>query len=433
MALGITTLELMPVAAFAGSRGWGYDGVAQYAPHPAYGSPDDLRAFVDAAHARGLSVWLDVVYNHLGPSGAYLRAYSGRYFRADRTTPWGDALDFRTPVTRRWMIDSALYWLESYRFDGLRLDATFAIVDDSAEHVLHELTRRVAPLGRVLVAEDDRNDPRLVEEFGFDALWADDFHHQVRVTLTGEQQGYYAAYRPGADGIAAAIRGGWSYTGQVYAPWGKPRGHAAPDLAAEQFIYCVQNHDQVGNRATGDRLHHGVSAAAWRAATVLLLVLPMTPLLFMGQEWAASTPFQYFTDHDEALGARVTAGRQQEFPWHVGEVPDPQAPSTFAASVLRWDERDRAPHADMVQWVTRLIALRRSDPVLATVARAGLDARADGDALVVELRAPAGSRRLVVNFGPLAIVHPAGRVLFHTAPVGALLPGWEAVLIEPDV
>ncbi|HSU38554.1 MAG TPA: alpha-amylase family glycosyl hydrolase, partial [Polyangiaceae bacterium] len=289
-ALGVTTLELLPLSSFAGRHGWGYDGVAHFAPHAAYGTPEDLREFVDRAHEHGFSMLLDVVYNHFGPAGNYLAAYSKRYFTSETPTAWGDAPDFGEPELRRYVLDNARYWLDEFRFDGLRLDATHSIYDRSPEHVLRELTHELGALTPKpwLAAEDERNAPELVREHGLDAIWADDFHHQMHVTLTGERDGYYGAYTPGAADVARAIAEGWLYSGQVFPPSGKPRGASARGLPSESLVYCLQNHDQIGNRALGERLSALTSPSAYRAAYVLLLTLPMTPLLFMGDEWAAS-------------------------------------------------------------------------------------------------------------------------------------------------
>lgn len=413
VALGVTTLELMPLAAFAGTRGWGYDGVAHYAPFAPYGDPDELRAFIDRAHALGLSVLLDVVYNHFGPSGNYLGAYSSRYFTSEFQTPWGDAPRFSDVAMRRYVLDNARYWLSEFRFDGLRLDATHALVDPSPKHLLRELAEVVAELTpkRLLIAEDERNEPGLVTEYGLDGVWADDFHHQVRVTLTRERDGYYAAYRPGTAGIARTITHGWLYEGQPVPTSGKPRGKTAAALAAEAFVYCIQNHDQVGNRALGDRLNHVVSSDAYLAVSLLLLLLPMTPLLFMGQEWAASSPFCYFTDHDAELGALVTAGRRREFAHFEAfaseegrqSIPDPQARTTFERSRLDWNERERGDHARALALYRAALSLRKNDPVLRVPAREQMRAEAHEDVLVVSRFGAGGVRTIVVNFSERAV------------------------------
>jgi maltooligosyltrehalose trehalohydrolase len=448
--LGVSAIELLPLAGFPGRRGWGYDGVALYAPFAPYGTPDDLRAFIDQAHSLGLAVILDVVYNHFGPSGNYLSAYSPLYFTSAIKNAWGDAPDFAHPVLRRLVLDNALYWLRDFRFDGLRLDATHAIIDPSPTHVLRELAEQVALLTprRLLIAEDERNEPALITELGLDAIWADDFHHAVHTTLTGEQDGYYSGYPPGVVGIASAINGGWSYRGELFPLTRRPRGKPAETLPAEAFVYCVQNHDQVGNRACGDRLSQLVPPAAYALASALLLVLPMTPLVFMGQEWAASSPFLYFTDHDAELGRAVSRGRREEFkrfaafsdPALRERIPDPQADETFGRSTLRWQEREAEPHRGVLDLYTRLIRLRRTDPVLRTCARGGLWAEAHGPLLVVRLRSAHGERILLANFEPQplpalpaeAVGGRALRVLLRTGTGGteldAGLGGYEAVL-----
>jgi maltooligosyltrehalose trehalohydrolase len=406
--LGVTTLELMPIAAFDGTRGWGYDGVAHYAPFAPYGTPDELRAFIDRAHELGLAVLLDVVYNHFGPSGNYLGAYDRRYFTRDQASPWGDAPNFAFLPMRRYVVENALYWLDDFRFDGLRLDATHALFDPSPTHVVAELAGAVAERRpkRLIVAEDERNDPSLVTRFGIDALWADDFHHATRVTLTGERDGYYAAYAPGAETIARTIRRGWLYEGQQNPLSGKRRGASADELSAEHFVYCIQNHDQVGNRALGDRLSQAMSLDTYLAVSILLLFLPMTPLLFMGQEWAASTPFLYFTDHEDELGRKITEGRRREFAsflafsseGHGLEVPDPQALDSFVRSRLDWAERTEPEHVRVLDTYERALRLRASDPVLREPSRERLRSEAVEDVLCVE-RFRSGARRLLfVNF-----------------------------------
>jgi maltooligosyltrehalose trehalohydrolase len=409
VALGVTTLELMPLSSFAGRRGWGYDGVAHFAPHAPYGSPDELREFVDRVHEHGLSLLLDAVYNHFGPAGNYLGAYSRRYFTQAFATSWGDAPDFGEPIMRRYLLENARYWLDEFRFDGLRLDATHAIFDASPEHVLHELSHAVGALTPKpwLVAEDERNAPELVHEDGLDALWADDFHHQLHVTLTGERDGYYGGYAPGTADIARAINEGWLYSGQIFPPSGKPRGAPARDLPAESLIYCLQNHDQIGNRARGERLSALTTPDAYRAAYLLLFCLPMTPLLFMGDEWAASSPFLYFTDHDAELGARISAGRRREFErfrTFAGKdaaalIPDPQAEATYERSKLRWAEREEHEHALTLGLFRAALAFRHDDAVLAEASGGRVRAEARGDLVVVRRWASGAVRLVLSNFG----------------------------------
>ena len=375
-ALGATAIELMPVADFPGERNWGYDGVCLFAPARAYGGAEGLLRLVDAAHARGLGVILDVVYNHLGPDGNYLRQFSPAYFTDRHKTAWGDALNFDGPNSapvRAFFLANACSWAHEYHLDGLRLDATHAILDDSPTHIVAEIAscvRDVLPAGRhfVLIAENENNDPWLVRPpanggFGLDAVWADDFHHQVRVALAGDRDGYYQDYSGSVADLATTLRQGWFYTGQRSPYLARPRGAPADDVPPPQFVYCIQNHDQIGNRALGDRLNHNISPEAYRAASALLLLSPYTPLLFMGQEWGATTPFLYFTDHDAELGRLVTEGRRAEFAGFTAftstEVPDPQDRATFLRSKLRWEERDAEPHAGLLRLYHELLDLRR--------------------------------------------------------------------------
>jgi maltooligosyltrehalose trehalohydrolase len=401
--LGITAIELMPVADFAGRRNWGYDGVALFAPSRAYGTPDDFRAFVDAAHRHGLAVVLDVVYNHLGPEGAYLPHFSGRYLTDRHSSPWGRAVNLDGPgaeYVRRFIIDNAVSWLREFHLDGLRLDATHALIDDSTRHLVEELVstlRQAMPRRIFLHAEDHRNEARMIERasaggWGLDGVWADDFHHIVRRRVAGDAHGYYADFEGTAHELANVIRQGWLYTGQHSANMNHPRGTSPEHVPMCRFVICLQNHDQVGNRAHGDRLHHCIASDSWRAASVVLLTAPMTPLLFMGQEWSASTPFLYFTDLEPELGRLVTEGRRREFaafpafcaPGATGNIPDPQAESTFASSRLQWDERRHGEHARVLALYRELLALRRThDALAASDALAGEATAPDADTLVM--------------------------------------------------
>jgi maltooligosyltrehalose trehalohydrolase len=405
--LGFGAVELMPIAAFAGRRGWGYDGVAHYAPHAPYGSREDVAAFVDTAHGLCLCVLLDVVYNHFGPDGNYLGRLVPEAFTKRFSSPWGDSPDFANPVLRAYVLDNVRYWFEEFRFDGLRLDATHAIFDDSGKHVLSEIAqiaRAMAPR-RIVIAEDERNDAALVREHGLDAIWADDFHHALHAALTGERDGYYAAYTGSAEELARTIERGWLYCGEVYPPTGVSRGLPATDLRASSFVYCIQNHDQTGNRALGQRLNDLASLEAFTAASMLLLLLPMTPVVFMGQEWASTSPFLYFTDHEPQLGQQVTDGRRKEFAHfaafadaHVRDrIPDPQAEQTFLRSTLDWAERSREPHAQVLAMYGTLLRLRRTDPVLRSTARAAMRAYAVGELLVVDRWLGDSRRKMVVN------------------------------------
>jgi maltooligosyltrehalose trehalohydrolase len=373
--LGVTHLELMPLATFPGRRGWGYDGVDLYAPLPAYGTPGDLARFVDRCHERGLGVLLDVVYNHLGPDGNYLGCY-GPYFTDRVKTPWGEAINYDgawSDEVRRFVIDNACMWLRDYGFDGLRLDAVHAIFSFEAIHVLEELAADVRRLGDelhrnfVLIAESDLNDPRLVHPvsrggYGLDAHWSDDFHHAVHRYFTGETSGYYADFH-GLRDVAAALRDGYVYQGQYSAFRQRRHGRPPIGVGSDQLVVCSQNHDQIGNRARGERLSMLVDLPRLRAIAALTILSPFVPLLFQGEEWGATTPFLYFTDHqDPNLGRAVTEGRTREFAsfkW-AGDVPDPQAAETFERSKLDWSEAMRSPHAGLIDWYRRLIALRAS-------------------------------------------------------------------------
>ncbi len=397
--LGVNILELMPLADFPGTRNWGYDPGALFAPARCYGRPEALRRLVDEAHRLGLAVLLDVVYNHLGPDGAYLPVFLPSFFSEEREGPWGRAvnLDGRGSRWVRWFIlENARYWIREYHLDGLRLDATHTLEDSSPRHLLRELAvavreeARAAGRRAVVIAEDDRNLDRLVRRetdggFGLDAVWADDFHHQVRRATAGDTDGYYGDYSGTASDLAATARRGWFYTGQPSRHAGRPRGTDPSALALERFVYCIQNHDQVGNRALGERLNRHVSLPAYLAASMLLLVLPETPLLFMGQEWAASTPFLYFTDHGPELGRLVTEGRRREFgsfaafadPAARHAIPDPQAGSTFEASRLRWEETGREPHAGVLRFYRAMFGLRINHPLLQPSGGARVEAVGD--------------------------------------------------------
>lgn len=372
--LGITAVELMPLADFPGRWNWGYDPAAFFAPSRAYGTPDELRSLVDEAHQMGLAVYLDVVYNHMGPDGAYLPAFVPHLFTDKHHSPWGEAINLDgegSEGVRRFFLENALHWLTEYHFDGLRLDATFALVDNSSTHFLAELAaaaQSVPGWRRLLVAEDPRNlrmlvEPRAEGGYGLDAIWADDFHHIIRRALAGDEYGYYRDFAGTTDELVTTLRQGWLYIGQFSSNEGQERGTPTGGLTPETFVLCIQNHDQIGNRPEGNRLTDDISLPAYRAATAALLFAPELPLLFMGQEWAANTPFQYFTDHHLELGKLVSEGRKKEFkdfPDFAGEdVPDPQAPQTFERSKLDWAELNRPEHTKTLQLYQDLLALRR--------------------------------------------------------------------------
>ena len=402
--LGVTAIELMPLADFAGRRNWGYDGVALFAPSRAYGRPADLRAFVDAAHHAGLAVLVDVVYNHLGPEGAYMPAFAPQFLTAAHQTPWGGAVNLDGPgsdVVRRLLIDNAIHWLREYHADGLRVDATHSLIDSSPRHFLAELAdaARAASGGRaVIYAEDYRNLSTLVLDadaggWGLDGIWADDFHHVVRRMIAGDTYGYYEDYEGSAGELAAVLRDGWLFTGQHSKHLGEKRGTDPSRVALRKSVVCLQNHDQVGNRALGDRLHQQVDEASWRAAVTVLLTCAMTPILFMGQEWAAATPFQFFTDFHEGLGRMVKDGRRREFAAfpefagdNAGRVPDPQSERTFLDSRLRGDEKDGGAHARSLALHRALLALRGSEPSLVNADGCSSEAFAPDEHTVVLLR-----------------------------------------------
>ncbi|GAA2183521.1 malto-oligosyltrehalose trehalohydrolase [Brooklawnia cerclae] len=380
--LGVRVVELMPVVPFPGERGWGYDGVSLYAVHEAYGGPEALQRFVDACHARRLGVCLDVVYNHFGPAGNYASVFAP-YLTGRHQTPWGDAInldDAHSDGVRAFITDNACRWLRDFHADALRLDAVHELRDDSPVHILAELSRRVddlrPALGRPvsLVAESDRNQPSTVLSrddggLGLDAQWADDVHHALHAYLTGERFGYYVDFGS-PEVLGKALEhvfvhdGSWStFRGR---PWGAP---VPDDLDRRRFVVFTQNHDQVGNRGRGDRPDARLEPGIVAGGAAILLLGPFTPMLFQGQEWGTTRPFQFFTDHDPDLGRAVTAGRLREFQGHEwsqiygtdAAVPDPQSPATFTASKLDWDEPSRPEHARMLSWYRTLIDLRRAE------------------------------------------------------------------------
>ena len=445
--LGIDAVELLPVAEFPGSRGWGYDGVDLFAPHSAYGGPEGLKRFVDACHSAGLGVVLDVVYNHLGPSGNYLPEF-GPYFSDRHQTNWGDALNYDGPSSgevRRFVIDNALSWLRDYHVDGLRLDAVHAIVDDSAVHLLEQMATEVralsAHLGRhlFLVAESDLNDPKFVRSadaggYGLDASWADEWHHALHATLTGERSGYYEDFGPLAL-LAKALGQAWVYDGLWSPHRRRVHGRSPAGLPGDRFVVSTQNHDQIGNRAVGERLAALTSPGGLKIAAALLLTSPFVPLLFQGEEWAAVTPFQYFTDHpDPELGRAVSEGRRSEFSsfgWEPDQVPDPQDEQTFLRSKLDWTEvtgaqeslldgelgRPPGPHAEMLDWYRALIELRRRVPALTDPRRDDVEVAFDEDAGWLVYRRTGAA--VVVNLGKAAVSIPDagfGRILLASDP-----------------
>jgi maltooligosyltrehalose trehalohydrolase len=449
LELGITHVELLPVNDFNGIWNWGYDGVLWYAVHEAYGGPDALKRFVDAAHGKGLAVVLDVVYNHLGPSGNYLPRF-GPYLKSGRNT-WGELVNLEQPQVRRYIIDNALTWLRDFHVDGLRLDAVHALRDESPTHIIAELSAEVdalaADLGRPLslIAESDLNDPITITPrehggWGLTAQWDDDVHHALHALLTGERQGYYCDF--GSLAVLAktfehAFLHDGSYSTFRHRTWGAP---VDPNLhPGRQFVVCLQNHDQVGNRAVGDRLPELTTPGLLRVGAVLLLTSPFTPMLWMGEEWAASTRWPFFTSHPEPeLAAATSKGRLAEFAdhgWDTSQMIDPQDPQAYRSAVLDWSEPKAAPHADVLDLYRRLIALRAAEPELS-----------DGNLASVRVEFDERRRWLVVHRGPFRVAanlaeeaqlvpHAAGEVILATGTAelhdgGVLLTAESAAIIR---
>jgi maltooligosyltrehalose trehalohydrolase len=355
---GITAIELMPLADFAGRRNWGYDGVLPYAPDSVYGRPEELKALIQAAHDRGLMVLLDVVYNHFGPKGNYLGLYAPQFFTRKHDTPWGAAIDYSRPEVREFFIRNALYWLDEYRFDGLRFDAVHAIIDESPEHVLDELRRR-APADKHLVLENDANQSRFIGAGRYRAQWNDDVHHAYHVLATGEHDGYYIAYADApARHLARCLAEGFAYQGETSPFTQERRGEPSAHLPPACFVGFLQNHDQIGNRALGERIVSLTDPQKLKALMAIQLLAPSPPLLFMGEEWGCRQPFLFFCDFDGELGEAVRKGRREEFKRFAsfgGEVPDPLAEETFRKCVLRWDERD----GEWLRYTRELLQLRQ--------------------------------------------------------------------------
>jgi maltooligosyltrehalose trehalohydrolase len=442
--LGVTHLELMPLATFPGERGWGYDGVDLFAPFPAYGTPGELAAFVRACHSCGLAVLLDVVYNHLGPDGNYLAAYAP-YFTDRYKTGWGAAINYDGPHSdevRRFVIDNALMWLKDYEFDGLRLDAVHAIFSFEAVHLLEALSRAVKDLSKelarplVLIAESDLNDPRLVHSvsrggYGLDAHWADDFHHAIHRYFTGETDGYYADFQ-GLRDVATALCDGYVYQGQFSVHRGRTHGRPPSGVEPHQLIVSAQNHDQIGNRAQGERLSSLLELGALKAVAALTLLSPFVPMLFQGEEWGASTPFLYFADHQDPELARLVAeGRSKEFSafrWQ-GAVPNPQEQGTFERSRLDWSELTQPHHAELFDWYRRLIRLKKDRPEMPR------ESRVDAPAPKVKFD-EAAQWLTFVHSGVLVALNWRDRAQDVPMPVGEwnlLMRSDSDVMLKPDL
>jgi malto-oligosyltrehalose trehalohydrolase len=450
--LGVTALELMPVADFPGRRNWGYDGVLPFAPDSSYGRPEDLKALIDAAHGAGLMVLLDVVYNHFGPEGNYLSLYAPQFFNPDHQTPWGAAINFDTEgaaTVREFFLHNALYWLSEYHFDGLRIDATHAIMDQGPLHILEELARRVraAPLARTvhLVLENEHNEARWLERDAaghpllYDAQWNDDVHHVLHVSASDEAEGYYQEYRGDTDKVGRALAQGFAFQGEHMHYRGSARGEPSAHLPPTAFIAFLQNHDQVGNRAFGERLSAIAPAPALRAVTALYLLLPQIPMLFMGEEWHSARPFLFFCDFGGELAAAVRDGRRQEFARFAAfqdeakraPIPDPQAEGTFLDSKLDWERLTEPGHARTLHWYQDLLAVRRRHlvPLLPLLQRAG-DYQVIGPGAVVVRWHGSERRELTLAINLNAASQPGfpacpGRLLWqegHAGRAGTLGP-----------
>ncbi len=417
--LGITHVEVMPLNEFAGDRGWGYDGVSLFAVFHPYGGPEGFKRFVDACHARNLAVLLDVVYNHFGPVGNYANRF-GPYLTDRYHTPWGAAVNFNesgSDEVRRFYIDNALMWLRDFHCDGLRLDATHEFIDRSAVHFMEQLSAEVARLGTmlnkrfVLIAESDLNDPKFVRSieargYGMDAQWSDDFHHALFTLLWNEPgRGYYDDFGS-MDDLVKSIRHAFVYDGKYSSYRHHTHGRPVEGLSAHHFLGYIQNHDQVGNRAAGERLEHLVGLDASKVALGLVLTAPFVPMLWMGEEFAASTPFLYFADHEEEeMRKLVSEGRKRDFAafgWDESQIPDPESPDTFQRSKLNWSEVHEGPHADMLQWVKDLIYLRRSTVDLN-----------DGDFGHLEVTCTADSKGLTMQRGSVRVLMYLGDTIMR--------------------
>ena len=445
VALGVGAVSLMPLAEFTGARGWGYDGVDLYAPHHAYGGPAGLDRFVAACHDRGIAVVLDVVYNHVGPDGNHLARF-GPYFTDRHRTPWGEAVNFDglgSAQVREFVVDNTLAWMSEHAVDGVRVDAVHAIYDASATHVIEQLTARVDELeratGRTLwvIAESDLNDPRVVRErerwgWGCDAQWSDDLHHALHALLTGERIGYYGDFGRVAD-LAKALRDAFVYDGRASAYRRRTHGRPVGDLGGERFLAYAQTHDQVGNRARGERLAQLVGAGRLRIAAAVVLLSPFVPMLFMGEEWGAASPFLYFTDHsDPALARAVTEGRRREyaaFGWRPEDIVDPQSREAFERSRLDWSEPGREPHRALLEWYRALIALRRDVAELRDGRRDLAEVAFDEDARWLRMSRGPVTLALALDHGAEVPVSEGDLVL---ASDPAIRQGRGTVILPPD-
>ena len=431
--LGVNTIQLMPLGDFPGNRNWGYDGVMINAPARCYGTPDELRALIDAAHGHGLAVMVDIVYNHLGPCGNVLPLFSDRYFHSERGTMWGSSLNFddadSAPV-REFFLQNACAWFDEYRVDGLRLDAVHAIHDSLPVHLATEIAEIARARGGFVVAEDDRNDARLITPieqggWGIDGMWSDDFHHTIRVAVTGQHEAHLANYSGQMGEWVQTMREGWLYRGQYFRSWKRERGTPAAHLPPEKFVVCTSNHDQVGNRPLGERLGILVKPDVYRAISMLGCLVPYTPLLFMGQEWSARTPFPYFCDLPGDVGASMAQNRRNEF-MHYGaaysadvlaRMPDPQAETTFQSAKLDWEERGRPGHAGVLALYRECLRLRAKHEIFQSAPRSQWNVETFGaDGIVVAWRDSGREWRLIVSVVDGTSLQPPKQ------------PGWERML-----
>ncbi len=410
--LGANAIELMPVGEFPGERNWGYDVVLPFSPAHSYGTPKDLRQLVDAAHALGLAVVIDVVYNHVCGEPNVLEMTCPRYFHRENGNAWGSALNFDGPesaAVREFFIQNAEYWLEEFHVDGLRLDATHAIRDNSQTHILSQIAEVVRMHGGFVIAEDDRNDAQLLRTvaeggLGLDATWADDFHHAMKMKLKPESIGHFASYAGTLEELKDTIEHGWLFRGQDFRQWKKARGTEAIDRPVSQFVYCLSNHDQAGNRPTGERLNCLIDEQAYRAASMFFLLLPYTPMLFMGQEWAAETPFVFFTDHGGEFGVGVSEGRLREFQAFGSHWPaemitrmlDPEDAAAFQQSKLDWHEMETQPHQMVLALYRECLRLRKEDTVLRRRGRGEWKAWTDHGCIFLMFGLERGPTRLLV-------------------------------------
>jgi malto-oligosyltrehalose trehalohydrolase len=455
VSLGVTAIEIMPVADFPGGRNWGYDGVLLYAPDSSYGRPEDLKALVEAAHALGLMVFLDVVYNHFGPDGNYLPVYAPQFFTNRHKTPWGPAVNFDgegSRAVRDFVVHNAIYWLRQFHIDGLRLDAVHAIFDDSPKHILAEVAERaraaVPERQFHLLLENEENETRWLERDGsmrpgfYTAQWNDDVHHALHTAVTGEDKGYYLEYRGDAVKLGRALAEGFAFQGETMRYRGRPRGQPSNQLPPSAFIAFLQNHDQIGNRAFGDRISAAASVKALRAAAAVYLLLPQIPMLFMGEEWSASSPFPFFCDFGPDLAEAVRKGRREEFarfpefqdPAQRERIPDPQADETFESGKLVWAEIEEPEHLACLRWYRQILSRRRESivPLIDRIPHGGaFEVLGDGAVVVRWPVQGQGELVLAANLSDVAVAGfppPTGVLIWDEGASGdsnqTTLPPW---------